>query len=398
MDPNVALVAFAATLLAAVLLSAVANRSVLSTAVLFLVAGFVLGDGVSGVLPVQSRAPIVATFAELALFSVLFSDGLKVTATDLRARRQLPVRALLVGLPITLALTALLAHLIIGLPWAESFLLGAALSPTDPVFAAALVGRHDVPQRLRHLLNVESGVNDGLSLPVVVVMLAVVSRHDVHAGQLVAELIGGVALGIAVPWIAVRLEQLPPFSATSLYEPLNALAIGLLVLGIASLTGANEFLAAFAAGVTLATMSPAIRGAFHQFGELIAELLKLGALLLFGSLISPTFLAEIPARGYLFAVLALVAVRPVALGVALVGSALTRQEWIAAAWFGPKGFASVVYGLLILEADIDHGDKLFHLVAVVIAMSIVAHASSDVPVAYWFRDHDTPPATPELDP
>ncbi len=397
MDPVVALVAFSATLLAAVLLSALANRSILSTAVVFLVAGFVFGDGVLGVVRVESRDPIVTTLAELALFSVLFSDGMKVTAADLRARSRLPVRALLVGLPLTLALTALLAHLVVGLPWAASFLLGAALSPTDPVFAAALVGRVEVPARLRHLLNVESGLNDGLALPVVVVLLAVVSREDVHAGRLVAELTGGVALGVAVPWIAVRLERLPPFAATTLYEPLNALAIGLLVLGIATLTGANEFLAAFAAGVTLATMSPAIRAAFHQFGELIAELLKLGALLLFGALISPAFLGEVSARGYVFAVLALLAVRPLALGVALVGSTLTRSEGIAAAWFGPKGFASAVYGLLILEAGIDLGDELFHLIAIVIALSIVAHASTDVPVANWFRDHDAPPESQALD-
>ena len=104
-----------------------------------------------------------------------------------------------------------------------------------------------------------------------------------------------------------------------------------------------------------------------------------------------------PPRGYLFAVLAVTAVRPVALGLALVSSALTRREWIAAAWFGPKGFASVVYGLLILEAGIGHGDELFHLVAVVIAISIVAHASSDVPVARWFRDRDAQPETPEPD-
>jgi NhaP-type Na+/H+ or K+/H+ antiporter len=388
-DPMITVVAFSAALLTAVLLSALANRSVLSTSVVFLVAGFVLGDGVFGIVSVRPEDPVVSTFAELALFSILFSDGMKVT--DLRETHDLPLRALLIGLPLTLVLTALLAHLVVGIPWATSFLLGAALSPTDPVFAATLVGRPEVPYRLRHLLNVESGLNDGLALPVVVVLLAVVGGGDISAARIVAELAGGVALGIAVPLVAVRLERLRPFAATTLYEPLNAFAIGLLVFGIASLTGANEFLAAFAAGVTVATMSPTIRHAFHQFGELIAELLKLAALLLFGALISPSFLAQISIRGYLFATLALLLVRPVALGVALIGATLTRREWVAAAWFGPKGFASVVYGLLILESGIGRRDELFHLIAVVIALSIIAHASTDVPVARWFQDPSPQP-------
>ena len=385
MDPMVVVVAFAATLLVAVLLSALANRSILSTAVVFLVGGFLLGDGVFGVVSVSAEDPVIATFAELALFSVLFSDGMRVTVKDLRTADRLPGRALLFGMPITFLVTAVLAHLVAGIPWVESFLIGAALSPTDPVFAAALVGREEVPYRLRHLLNVESGLNDGLALPVVVVLLSVAGRDHIEAVTLLAELIGGVAIGVAIPYVAIRLERLPAFSATSAYEPLNAFAIGLLVLGVAAVTHANEFLAAFAAGITVATMSPAIRNAFHRFGELVAELLKLAALLLFGALISPTFLGEISLSGYVFVVLALLLARPIALAFALLRTGLSRQEWIAAAWFGPKGFASVVYGLLILEAGLGRSDELFHLIAAVIALSIVAHASTDVPVARWFR-------------
>jgi NhaP-type Na+/H+ and K+/H+ antiporter len=117
----------------------------------------------------------------------------------------------------------------------------------------------------------------------------------------------------------------------------------------------------------------------------LAELLKLAALLVFGCLISPAFLAEIPARGYVFALLTLVAVRPLALAVALFRSRLDWREWVAAAWFGPKGFASVVYGLLILRADVPRGNELFHLIAIVTAASVVAHSSTDVLVARWFE-------------
>ncbi len=377
--------AFACVLLAAVLISGLADRSVVSIAVLFLVAGFVLGDGVSGVIEVRAEENLVGGLAELALFSVLFSDGMRLGFGELRSAWRLPGRALILGLPLSLAATASLAHWVSGLPWVESLLLAAVLSPTDPVFAAAIVGRDEIPHKLRNLLNVESGLNDGLALPVVVVLIAVVGPDTVHGLDLTTELLGGIALGVGVPAIAIRLEQTRFFNAAVAYEPLNAFAIGLLVLALASLTHANVFLAAFSAGVTIATMSPAIRTAFHQFGELVAELLKLAALLVFGALISPSFLADIPLSGYIFAAAALLLARPAALGLALVGSALPLRQRAAAAWFGPKGFASVVYGLLIVESDIDRSDELFHLTALVVVASIIAHSSSDVAIARWLE-------------
>ncbi len=244
----------------------------------------------------------------------------------------------------------------------------------------------------------ESGLNDGLALPVVIILLALASAEAVHPLSLGLEVVGGVVLGVAVPYLAIRLERTRFFSATTFYEPLNAFAIGLLVLAIALLTHANVFLAAFSAGITIATMSPELREAFHQFGDLVAELLKLGALLVFGALMSPSFLGDIGVSGYVFAALALFVARPLALGVALIHSRLSRKERLAAAWFGPKGFASVVYALLILEAGLALSDELFHLAALVIAASILAHSSTDVLVARWFEPGPSDPVTPGSSP
>jgi sodium/hydrogen antiporter len=408
----IAVTVFAVVLLLAVLVSELARRSVLSTAVLFLVAGFLAGDGMLGLLPLGADAPVVRQFAELALFSVLFTDGMQAGVRDLTRAWRLPARALLLGMPLTMAGTALFAHYVAGLSWAQAWLVGAVLSPTDPVFAAAIVGRSDVPRRLRHLLNVESGVNDGLALPVVIVLLAVVGEREVEPLVLLEELVLGVALGVAIPWVAIKLERLRFFQAAARYQPLYAFAIGLLVFGAGSLLHANLFLAAFAAGVTVATVGPEVRREFHGFGDTITELLKLAALLVFGALISPQLFAEIPLGGYLFALLALVVVRPAAIGLALLGSRIGRREWVVAAWFGPKGFASVVYGLLILTAAVPGGEEMFQLIALVVVASILAHSSTDVLVARWFRgegaktrpapsaEGDRPPAThaPERSP
>ncbi|MDH2430628.1 cation:proton antiporter [Sphaerisporangium sp. TRM90804] len=386
------LLAFSALLLLAVLVSSLANRTILSTAALFLLAGFVLGDGVSGLIPLTPGDPVVGTLAELALFAVLFTDGMRVGWADLRSAWRLPGRALGWGLPLTLVITALAAHYVIGLGWVESLLIGAILAPTDPVFAAALVGNERVPPRLRQLLNVESGVNDGLALPFVMVFLAVAAGSaDLHLGELSLELGLGVLIGVAVPWAAIMLERTRWFSASHHYEPLNAVAIGLLVLALGKATHGNLFLAAFSAGITVATFGERQRESFEQFGELIAELLKLAALLVFGALISPALLASVGWRGWLFAILALVLARPLAIWLSFLRSGLGPREVAAVMWFGPKGFASVVYALIVLNSAITAAQQVFTLVAVTIVASILLHSSTDVVVARWFDDErDTP--------
>ncbi len=376
---------FAVVLLVGVLLSGLAHRSVLSTAVLFLLAGFLAGPGMMDLVTAGPRHQIVVSFAELALFVVLFTDGMRVALTELVSAWRLPGRALLLGLPVSLTLIALLAHYVAAIPWGESFLLGAILSPTDPVFAAAIVGREGVPARLRRLLNVESGLNDGLALPVVIALLALLGPSAVHWATLLEELGLGVAIGIALPWAALKLEESRFFSPAARLEELFPFAIGLLVFALASVTHANLFLAAFAAGVTVATVSPEFKESFHRFGQLLSELLKLAAIFVFGALISPSVLEEIGVPGYLFALLTLFLARPFAVGIALAGSDISRREWAAAAWFGPKGFASVVYGLLVAQSGLVLADDLFHLVAVVVAASILLHSSTDVVVARQFE-------------
>ncbi|WP_218005259.1 cation:proton antiporter domain-containing protein [Actinomadura macra] len=333
--------AFAGLLLLAVLLSNLANRTILSTAALFLVGGLVLGDGVIGVVSLKPGDSMVGTLAEPTLFAVLFTDGMHAGWADLRSAWRLPGRALGWRLPLTLLITAVLAHYVVGLGWVASLLIAAALTPTDPVFAAALVGNDRVPPRLRHLLNLESGVNDGLILLFVVLFLTIAQgSDDLHLGELGSELAVGLLIGVAVPWAAIMLERTRLFAISAKYEPLNAVAIGLLVLALGQATHGNLFLAAFAAGVTVASIGDQHRKAFIEFGELVAELLKLAALLVFGALLSPAFLGKVGWAGWVFAVLSLVVARPVAIWVSFLRSGLTAREQGAAMWFGPKGCRS----------------------------------------------------------
>lgn len=204
---------FGVALLVAVLLSGVAARSVLSTSLLFLVAGALVGDGVLGWIHVTPDSAIVSDAADIALFTVLFTDGAKLRRLRGEGSWQGPLRALGIGMPLTFVLVALLAHYLAELDWLPALLAGAVLAPTDPVFASAIVSRTDVPARLRRLLSIESGLNDGLALPVVLLLLAstgFVSPHEpTSVPQVLLELGGGVLLGIVAPVAAWALFRIP---------------------------------------------------------------------------------------------------------------------------------------------------------------------------------------------
>lgn len=378
------LLAFSVTLLIAILISGYANRTILSTTVLFLVAGFILGHGMLGVISLEPGDPAVATLSEIALFTVLFTDGQQIGIKDLRKAYRLPGRALFFGMPLTFGITAVLGVWVAGLSWPEAFLVAAVLAPTDPVFASAIVGRVEIPYRLRHLLSVESGLNDGLALPVVLILIASVGGPGVDFPTLKVDLAAGVAIGIGIPLIVRLLAALPFFGATKLYTVLAPIATGFLVFGVTAVVGANPYLAAFSAGITIASVSPRAREAFREFGEIVSELVKLFAVLIFGALITPAILKEVPLSGYIFAVALLVVARPIGVQLALLRSELGWQERLTASWFGPKGFASVLYGLLVLESGASNAAVLFHLIVIAIAVSIVAHSSTDVPIAAAF--------------
>jgi NhaP-type Na+/H+ or K+/H+ antiporter len=388
----VLIVVFGAALLVAVLLSGLAARSVLSTSLLFLVGGALVGDGALGLVHITAGSPLVATTADLALFTVLFTDGMHVSFPSLRTAWRTPLRALGVGMPLAFVGMAVLTHLLVGLDWTTSFLVGAVLAPTDPVFASAIVGRREVPARLRQLLNVESGLNDGLALPVVLLLIAAAGptagTADASLSKIALELVGGLALGLLLPLAVALLVRLPLLGAEPKLQPLLPLATGVILYAACHLTHANPYLAAFSAGAVLASVSPQSKAAFESLGESLAELSKFAALLVFGALLTPSLFGDLPFGGYVAVVLAIVAVRPLSLLGSLAGTGIDRREKLTAAWFGPKGFASVVYGLLVLQSGIPQGKQAYTLIAVCIAFSIVAHSSTDVPIARLFDVED----------
>ncbi|MET9803560.1 cation:proton antiporter [Streptomyces sp. NPDC006368] len=383
---------FGAALLVAVLLSGLAARTVLSTSFLFLVGGALVSDGFLGLIHITPDSEIVAVTADLALFAVLFTDGMHVSFPKLRANWKNPARALGLGMPLAFVGMALVTHYLVGLDWTTSFLVGAVLAPTDPVFASAIVSRKEVPSKLRQLLNVESGINDGLALPVVLILIVAAGPTTGHAetsfGKIALELGLGLAFGVLLPLLVNGLVRFRLLGAEPKLQPLLPLATGITLYALCHLTHANPYLAAFSAGAVIVAVSPQAKTAFEPLGEALAELAKFAALLVFGALLTPQLFGDLSFGGYVAVFLAIVLIRPASLLLSLIGTRFDRREKLVAAWFGPKGFASVVYGLLVLQAGIPQGEQAYTLIAVCIAFSIIAHSSTDVPIARLFHVDD----------
>ena len=208
---QVSTLAFGALLVIGAALSGVARRSFVSLTAVFVVAGFLLGDGATGVLHFEARAPFVAGLATVALIVILFRDGLEVDRELLASHWHLPFLKLVLAMPLTAVIVAVATRVLTGLSWTESFLVGALLSPTDPVLSANVVTNPRVPAVVRNSLNLESGLNDGLALPAVLALSAALSTGGGHfvwwrfvVVNLVVGFAAGVVLGLAGAWLAPR--------------------------------------------------------------------------------------------------------------------------------------------------------------------------------------------------
>jgi NhaP-type Na+/H+ or K+/H+ antiporter len=385
-----ALTVLGALLVLGALVSGVARRSVLSLAAVFVLFGVVLGEGGFDVLRFDATGGFVATLAVVALVVILFRDGLEVEAEMLRTEWHLPLRKLVLAMPITAAIVAVAAAAFTDLSWTEAFLLGALLSPTDPVLSSSVVTNPRVPRLIRHSLNLESGLNDGLALPPV---LALVAALEVGSGDFVwwRFVLQDVTLGFAYGVVVGVLASVVLPRGGTLTEGIPAHQKALYALGVAFLTyGAatlpphgNGFIAVYVCAITLGIRRPDIRGYVEARADDIIEIVKLGIFVVFGSLLTLGGLFGDGWAAVAIAVVTLLIARPVAVAIALTGTRVSRAALAFMAWFGPKGVATMTFSLLVLGSEVAAGERLFNLAALVVLCSIVVHGVTDTPGSEW---------------
>jgi sodium/hydrogen antiporter len=383
-----ALLIVGALLAVAAALSGVTRRTVLSISVLAVTAG--IGLAAADVVSVNARDAGLLEIVELALILTLFSDGMFVERELLGRHWGPPARALAIAMPITMGLLALGAYLVFPeLSWAEAFLLAAILSPTDPVVTSTVVTAQRVPALIRHTLNLESGLNDGLALPFVLFFL-ILATPSGDAGQEAVELLGevafGAAIGIVLGLIGGRLHnRLPGGGITARYEGIYAIGFGLAAFGLADVTFGNGLIAAFVAGIVLAREEHEVPDSFVAFSENVSSIFAVITFFLFGALIVATGYDGSIWALFAFIPFALLLARPVAVLAALVGTKLPRPQRLFIAWFGPKGVASMLFALFILDRSVAEGSLVFDVAAFVILSSILAHGLTDTVGARWIE-------------
>jgi sodium/hydrogen antiporter len=381
-----------ALLMIGALLSGIARRSVLSLAAVFVLAGFLLGRGVAGVLSFDASSGLVTDLATVALIVILFRDGLEVEAELLQRHWQLPLRKLAIAMPVTAIVVALLTHELVGLSWTESFLLGALLSPTDPVLSSGVVTDARVPRVIRHSLNLESGLNDGLALPVVLAFAAALepgSASFVWWHFILQDVGLGLAFGLACGLVGSLLMPSAPsrhreHSIPAHQKALYGLGLALATYGLTAIPPhANGFIAVFVAAIVIGIRRPDLRASFGAQAEEVVEIVKLAIFAVFGSLLTVHGLF---ADGWAtVAVVAgtLLVARPVGVAVALAGTRLSFASKAFMAWFGPKGVATMTFSLLILSRQVEAGSRIFNIAALTVFTSIIVHGLSDNPGIRW---------------
>jgi sodium/hydrogen antiporter len=396
---EIVLLVLGALLMTGALVAGLVRRSFLSLAALFVVAGFVLGNGGLEVLEFDPRSGFVHDLAVIALIVILFRDGLEVEAEMLQTAWRLPLRKLALGMPITGALVALAAHWIVGLGWLESCLLGALLSPTDPVLSSSVVTNPRVPRLVRHSLNLESGLNDGLALPAVLAFTAALGADDdfVWWEFVFQDVTLGLIFGVVLAWIASvlmprgrKLTDSIPAHAQSLYALGAAFAIYGIAVGLPP--EGNGFIAVFTGAITLGILRPDLRSSFENRADDIVEIVKLGIFVVFGALLTLDGLFTDGWAAVALVAFTLLLARTVAIWIALAGTGLDAATKGFMAWFGPKGVATMTFSLFVLGEGIPDGERIFNLAALCVFASVLLHGLTDTPGSEWLIRREARPA------
>jgi NhaP-type Na+/H+ or K+/H+ antiporter len=397
------LVVVAAAFLFYAVLSRRLDGTPLTAAMIFLVAGFVLGDEGLGWLHLGVDQEGVRGLAEATLAVVLFTDASRIDLHTLRREYGVPTRLLAVGLPLTILAGAVVGSLLLhSITWSEAVVLAIVLAPTDAALGQAVVTNPDLPSRIRQGLNVESGLNDGLCVPLLAIALAVAQADagefsGAHAVTVVAEAIGwGVAGGIVAGLAAaqaVRLSRRRGWIEEHWLEVVPVIAAAG-AYGIADSRGGSGFIAAFVGGVLYGRLVGR-DGDPAAFSEELGGLLSGITFIAFGAAVLDSVWSQIGLVDVAYAVLSLTVVRMVPVAVAMLGSHARAPTVLFLGWFGPRGLASIVFGVVIIEAaGLPDTSTLVVTITVTVALSVFAHGMTAAPFARRYASWHAATASP----
>lgn len=374
------------------LFSRSSERSPISAAMVFVTVGMLAGPIGLGFLKEGINAPLVRILAEVTLVLVLFVDASTINLHSLVREKGVPFRLLLIGLPLTMGLGLVLAIPLFGDVnlWALA-LMAFILSPTDAALGQPVVTNPDVPEYIKEAINVESGLNDGIALPPILACMAVLSSAT--AEKLGAQywvvftlkqFLFGPILGALVGWLGGRLVDQASKSGwmNPTFQRLAAWSLAVLSFALAEIFHGNGFIAAFFGGLMLGTHTPIVRERIQEFGEAEGQQLALFVFLIFGLAAVPAAAMHWDWQAWLYAILSLTVIRMIPVAVCLKGTALDWRSVGLIGWFGPRGIASVLYLLIVLnELGFAGHERIMSVIVLTVLLSVFLHGMSAVPLS-----------------
>ena len=381
------------------LLSGLVDRSGLPQVAVFILIGAALGPAGFGVFDITLESPVLRVVATLSLTMVLFTDAVTLNTKEVRRQAGLAFRMLGPGTLFCAALTALVAWWLLAIPPALAAILGAALASTDPVLLRGLLRRRDISLVTRQALQLESGLNDVVLLPIVVVAIALTSQHEFASSGFAKMGFGlfilGPGAGIAIGLIAVAALDLirKRIGVRRDYESLYSLGVAFSAYAAAEAVHGSGFLAAFAAGMTIAALDVELCDCFIEYGGVTAEMLLLFTFVIFGSSLIWSGFSGLDGRTVIFAIFATVVRVPVYL-VSMLGSDVDRRGRLLIAWYGPSGLSSLLLVLLPIFAGVAGSDRIFRVCALIVLISVVVHGATPMLFARLLGEKEpgAPPA------
>ena len=391
-------------LLAILAFAALSRRlesSLLTMPMLFTAFGWLIGQGGADLVPMESERAIVHGIAEFTLILVLFSDASRIDLGALKQGAGIPARMLLIGMTLTILFGTLVAHWVSpDQPWALALLVAAILTPTDAALGQAVVSSPSVPLRLRQAVNVESGLNDGMALPVVMIAALLVAGGAAHGTAdapdsllrfAALQVVLGPLGGIVIAYLTARLLDfaIDHKLATLGYQGIYFLATALLCYLGAELIGGNGFIAAFIGGLVFGYTLRCSCNFIGEFMESEGQLLTLLTFLIFGAVLAPQGLAHATWKTVLLSLAFLTVVRILPVWLSLTGTDLRPWEKFFLGWSGPRGLASILFALLIVEGyKVPGADEVLACVVLTVLLSIFLHGVTAQPLAASFARRD----------
>jgi NhaP-type Na+/H+ or K+/H+ antiporter len=383
-----ALVAF--VLVLAGLSEGFVSRAPLSFPIIFMGLGVFLGY--RGVISLDPHSPLLEAVAVVTLSLVLFLDAVRMKFDRSASEWLVPSLVLGPGTLLCLLLVATAAHFLLGTGIAASILIGAILSSTDPVVVRDIVRDQRIPGAVRQALRVEAATNDVVVLPIVLVTVAIAKARASTLGEwavlLAKLLVLGPAIGFAVgalgAWVMMRIDR--RYGIRREYQALFGMGLVFAAYTAAVAAGGDGFLASFAAGAAIAALDLELCDCFLEFGDATAEMIMLFAFILFGAVLT-TLVGIVPIGAALvLAAVTLFVARPAAVAIVLRKAAVSPSARAFIAWFGPRGLASLLLALIVVQAGYPAGQTILAIVGVVVTVSVVLHGVSATPLAGWYAN------------